>query len=172
MPRLFFALWPDDTVRAALLRARAALGELPGRPTLKENLHLTLAFLGATDPPRRACLEQAAAALRIPPFTLRLDRYGYWRRSQVLWLGCGVPPAPLRHLVGGLRDAQQACAVTAETRPYAVHLTLFRKLRKPPGALRQMAAAVSWPVRDFALVASELDAAGARYRVLRTWPLA
>ena len=46
--RLFFALWPDSAMQAKLAAwAKQAAGR--GRAMRQENIHLTLAFLGATD---------------------------------------------------------------------------------------------------------------------------
>ena len=45
--RLFFALWPDEGVRAELARwTRALHAACGGRTTRADKLHLTLAFLG------------------------------------------------------------------------------------------------------------------------------
>ena len=47
MPRLFFALWPDDAVRDALAARRDAIAfAYGGRPMLPATFHLTLAFIG------------------------------------------------------------------------------------------------------------------------------
>jgi RNA 2',3'-cyclic 3'-phosphodiesterase len=57
-----------------------------------------------------------------------------------------------------------------EERPFAVHVTLARRITV---AVRHpLAPPLLWRVTTFALVASELDSAGARYRVLSSWPLA
>ena len=46
--RLFFALWPPEDLQAKLAAwANKAAGK--GRAMRRENIHLTLAFLGATD---------------------------------------------------------------------------------------------------------------------------
>jgi 2'-5' RNA ligase len=46
--RLFFALWPDEPMQAALAEAsRAAVRASEGQPVPWKNYHLTLAFLGS-----------------------------------------------------------------------------------------------------------------------------
>ena len=45
--RLFFALWPDELVRANLARQRIDLARTSGgRPTRPATLHVTLVYLG------------------------------------------------------------------------------------------------------------------------------
>ena len=48
--RLFVALWPDRTVKAALtdIQTTLELGRF-GRPIPEDNLHMTLLFIGEVD---------------------------------------------------------------------------------------------------------------------------
>jgi 2'-5' RNA ligase len=168
--RLFFGLWPEPELQQYLAQAAAAL--LPraaGRRVRAENLHCTLVFLGAVEAAQRLCLEDAAALVRAEPFTLTLDRLGYFRRPQAAWLGCTTTPAALQALVAGLRYGAQACGFTPELRPYEVHLTVARKLRRDPGRLPLMP--VAWPVKQFALMESVSEPDGVHYRPLRIWDL-
>jgi len=168
--RLFFALWPEPELQQRLAQAAAAL--LPrdaGRRVRAENLHCTLVFLGAVEAAQRLCLEDAASLVRAEPFDLTLDRLGYFRRPQAAWLGCMKPPAALQALVAGLRYGAEACGFTPEQRPYEVHLTVARKLRRDPGRLPLMP--ITWAVKQFALMESVSEADGVQYRPLRFWDL-
>jgi 2'-5' RNA ligase len=168
--RLFFALWPDPALQQRLAQAAAAL--LPhdaGRRVREENLHCTLVFLGAVEAAQRLCLEDAASLVRAEPFTLMLDRLGYFRRPQVAWLGCTTIPAALQALVAGLSYGAASCGFPPEQRPYAVHLTVARKLRRDPGRLPLMP--IAWSVRQFALMESVSEPDGVHYRPLRFWEL-
>jgi len=168
--RLFFALWPDPALQQRLAQAAAAL--LPrdaGRRVREENLHCTLVFLGAVEAAQRLCLEDAASLVRVEPFTLTLDRLGYFRRPQVAWLGCTTIPAALQALVAGLSYGAASCGFPPEQRPYAVHLTVARKLRRDPGRLPLMP--IAWPVNQFALMESVSEPDGVHYRPLRFWDL-
>lgn len=165
--RLFFALWPEPALQRRFYDAgRELLHANVGRRLPPENLHLTLVFLGAVTAEQRDCL-LAAAAVRAAPFTLRFDISGYWKRPQLLWVGCRESPASLRSLVDALKEIAAGCGFTPEARPYVPHLTLVRKLRRP---LRPAAPeAIDWAVEGFALVESRTDAAGARYVPIATW---
>ncbi|HSW52045.1 MAG TPA: RNA 2',3'-cyclic phosphodiesterase [Sulfuricaulis sp.] len=168
--RLFFALWPPIELSHELYRlAGSALHGGTGRRVLPENIHLTLAFLGSVDASFRACAEQAAMAIRAAPFTLMLEQMGHWPKSGILWVGPRQTPPPLLQLVQQLNAGLAVCGHEAEQRPYAAHLTLARQAR-----LRQVTHSIeprAWEINRFHLVQSQTHAAGARYEILRSWPL-
>lgn len=166
--RLFFALWPEPPLQRLLAKTTAAL--LPkagGRRVPAENLHCTLVFLGNVEPAQRSCLEDAASRVEAKRFTLQFDRFGYFRRPQAAWIGCTATPPALRELVAGLSHAAEVCGFPPEQRPYEVHLTVVRKLRRDPGRLPLLP--ISWDVERFALVESVSGDEGVRYQPLRFW---
>lgn len=168
--RLFFALWPEPAVQEEIRRhCKGLLRHAGGRPVAAENLHITLAFLGTTDADQQACVERAADAIALPPFTLTLDQTGHWPRPRVLWLGASEQPPALLALAEGLRRGAIGCGLRQETRPYHAHLTLARKVSRAPADMA--CRPLVWPVDRFALVASETRAEGAQYTPLRFWPL-
>jgi RNA 2',3'-cyclic 3'-phosphodiesterase len=135
-----------------------------------DNLHITLVFLGSTSAERRSCIEEALAGIVLPGFSLQLDRLGYWRRPQVVWAGSGSVPAPLTTLVDLMTKAAARCGCKLDARPFQPHLTLFRKVRKPPRDLTVMTP-IPWPADSFAMVESITAASGVCYKVVRTWTL-
>lgn len=166
--RLFFALWPDEALRGSLAPLLKLQRECGGRAHPPANLHLTLNFLGSVAAQTRDCLEQAADAIVLPPFTLTLDRFGYWPRPRVVWLGCGETPPPLTALVDAVNGVVEGCGMEPERRPYHPHLTLLRKARQLPTV---EAPSLRWPVDAFVLAESVSTPAGVEYRVLRRWCL-
>jgi 2'-5' RNA ligase len=169
VPRVFFAVWPDAAAAEAMAAAgRDARKTSGGRPMRPETLHLTLAFLGEQPAERLAEAMAVAATRAAAPFTLTLDRLGYWQHNRILWAGGDCPP--LAALADGLGAALRAAGFRLDARPFAIHATLLRDARCPaPPAL---AAPIAWPVSEFVLVESRLSAAGADYRVIGRWPLA
>src|SRR6202163_3338034 len=168
--RLFFALWPDPATSDALATlAQQVAAESGGRPTVPGNVHLTLAFLG--DQPRRIARELSAAAARIsaPSFDLVLDSVDSWRKNAVAWAGAQSVPPPLVELQQKIARSLLASGLELEERSFAVHVTLARRITV--AVRHSLVPPLLWHVTAFALVASELDAAGARYRVLSSWPL-
>jgi len=104
--RLFFALWPDDEVRARLTRWSRELHALcGGRATRPENLHVTLAFLGSVEEARVAEVERAAGEVAPRAVSLVLDQPGYWKHNRIAWAGASVVPPELEALVSELRGA-------------------------------------------------------------------
>src|SRR5690348_10973824 len=109
--RLFFALCPDQGVGDSIYKAtRNVVQASGGRPTAREHLHITLAFLGnvATELEARvaALATDTAAEVAAAPFSFDLDEIGYWPGSQVLWYGCRQPPDTLRELAMQLRSEE------------------------------------------------------------------
>lgn len=168
--RLFFALWPPIELSRELYQlAGSVLHGGSGRRVVPENIHLTLAFLGSVNASFRECAEQAAAAIRAASFTLMLEQLGYWPKAGILWAGPRQTPPPLLQLVQELNAGLAVSGYEAETRPYAAHLTLARKAR-PSQAIPSMEPR-AWEINRFHLVQSRTHADGARYEILRSWPL-
>lgn len=168
--RVFFALWPDEAVADTLFQAAtAARDAVGGRRMRRETLHLTLAFIGAVPPQRIEALKGVAAAVRNPAFTLRLDRLRGLPRKQLAWIEAASPPPALAALAAELHARLAAAGFPLETRPFAGHVTLLRNAREAGATAAQ--PPIEWPVRDFVLVQSHLDAAGASYRRLGRWAL-
>jgi RNA 2',3'-cyclic 3'-phosphodiesterase len=169
--RLFFALWPDDTARAAIVeRTAAQVKAAGGRRVPPANLHVTVAFLGSITEPVRMCLEAGAGALRAHVFELALERVAHWRGSRVLCLEATQTPPALLALVDAVAEVQRACGLRPEQRPYRAHLTLARDARAPRGPAPAIEA-IAWPVQALHLIESITAPAGARYERLQSWPL-
>jgi len=168
--RLFFALWPDASTRDAIYKAgRRVIRVSGGKPVRADNYHATLAFLGSVDAGAAVAARDAAAGVHGPPFELRLDRFGFWAKPRVVWLGAGQVPEAARRLAAGLTAALIARGLTPDPKPFVPHVTLVRKVSKPGdfGSVEP----VAWPVTSFALVRSVTHPEGSQYSVLASWPL-
>lgn len=166
--RLFLALWPS----AAEQEQTAKLAEaIPGGRRIKPaSIHLTLVFLGATDPERMRCYLEALQGIEVPSLTLLLDRLGYWPKPRILWLGPSRTPPALTALVAELNRRLAACGFAPETRPFRAHITLARKFPGPLPA-GQPVEPISWSISQFALIESTNHEDGSRYQVLNRWPI-
>ena len=168
MPRLFFAIWPDASARAALETLAARLeSRAGGRVVPIEKIHLTLAFLGEVAPDRADDLVKAADKVREAPFELVLDRIGAFRRARVTWVGSTSAPPALVGVEGMLREALRSRGFELEERPFTPHVTLVRKAEKTLAP--EPIEPIAWRVQEFALVSTE-PGTGA-YKTMATWPL-
>jgi 2'-5' RNA ligase len=166
--RLFFALWPDDGVRARLADwSREFQARCGGHPTRIGNFHLTLAFLGAVDPVRMADIVRAAETIVPRAATLVLDRPGYWKHNRIAWAGASRLPPALDALVAALRGALVNSGIAFDSKAFVPHVTLVREARAP--LAMPVLAPIEWHFEDFALAASVAAERGSRYEIRKSW---
>ena len=171
--RLFLAIrLPEQAVEAlAGWQAR----ELQGRIVPRENLHVTLAFLGSRPagelPAIRAVLERAAA----DSAPLRLDVTGYRETRSVGMLTLADEAGAAATLAGRLHgELEQLGVFRREARPWLPHVTVLRFRERP--RLRPEPPALGWVSSDAAAFLSRLHppnpaATAARYEVLDSFRL-
>jgi len=168
--RLFFGIAPPPAGREALHRGLAG-SQLPNgaRPVPESNWHLTLVFLGNVPETRLPAVKRAARRVTGQGFELTLDHLGYWPRPRVVWAAPTTIPPALSQLVFDLQRQLQTTGIKTDSRPYAPHLTLARKVR--PAHILAELEPLSWPVRRFQLYQSVPSPHGVRYPVLESWKL-
>ena len=110
--RLFFALPCPPELAQAICAWRDGL-HLDGQSVAQANLHLTLAFLGATPRGRKAELLALGESLPRRGFILQLDQLARWKNG-ILHLAPSQIPSELHELVQALREALQAHAFEIE----------------------------------------------------------
>lgn len=168
--RLFFALWPSDDLREKIKHVATKVNKISGgKPVPIEKQHVTVRFLGSVNARTRQCVEQVAGSINSQPFTMQLDQLGHWPRPRVLWLGAAQTPEPLHNLVKDLNTGLRECGLQPEARPFHVHMTLMRKVKKAPQF--PDIDSIEWAVDSFVLVESQTLPEGAVYTVLKSWPL-
>lgn len=161
--RLFYALWPDNACRDALQSVQQEAG-LDGRMVPRDNLHLTLAFLGSQEPSRLAALAGALDLVPREGFSIVLNRPGWFAKPRVAWLGSDNVPQELPRLQSDLAGRLTAMNIEFDAgRIFRPHVTLARDVSGPPAIL---CAAVLWQAREIALVESMSIPGGVRYAVL------
>jgi RNA 2',3'-cyclic 3'-phosphodiesterase len=166
--RLFFALWPDESVRAKLAQwSRELHLACGGRPTRAENLHLTLAFLGSVEAGRVADVERAAGDVAPRSASLVLDRPGFWKHNRIAWAGASAVPGELDAMVRELREALRCSRMAFDAKGFTSHVTLLRDAREPR-AMPELEP-IRWDSDGFVLARSVSQPGGSRYEVLRSW---
>lgn len=165
--RVFFALWPDDSVRSELACCAKGL-DAGGRIVPAAHLHLTLAFLGVQKGSAVERLARRASIIPVIPLTLNLDLLGYFARPQVAWIGPRHSPSALAAWQQQVVDLCLSEGITGTNAVFRPHVTLRRfvqgprepKIHEPP---------IIWSVRRWALVESGNEGKPGRYRILAEW---
>jgi len=151
--KLFFALWPDDEARKALVRLQQPVR---GRLIPPDKLHLTMAFLGLQPAEALPVLLGILEEMPAPPLRLVIDCYGYFKRPQIAWAGPSVAPAALVALQAELMERLEAAGFSAATHgEFKPHVTLAREAKEAPGEF--LSAPVVWNVSRLSLVESMPD---------------
>ena len=181
--RLFVAIPIGDELRAALAGAIEAWRARPDLDGLRwsdpAGWHLTLLFLGATDPSNVAAIRDrlAGVAAAHEPHRLAtggLSGFPSAARARVAWYGVADPDGRL----GGLaRAVQSTLAPKEEAGRFRPHVTLARaRQHVPPVDLRPWIASASPPagtleVGAMHLMRSHVGHGPARYESLAAVPV-
>lgn len=159
--RLFYALWPDDATRTALMQLQINFG---GRLTRYENLHITLAFLGEQPTALLPALKDLLDHLPKSEMTVTLDRLGYFPRNHIAWVGMHEVPDALLTFRSKLVQSLVQQDVSFDNRPaFKPHVTLARDASPPPDIVFNP---IIWQVNQAVLVQSKTQPDGISYRVL------
>lgn len=169
--RVFFALVPPPALRETLGElARIVARRVHGRPVPADNIHLTLAFIGAWPVTRLGLLHTIGANLDGTAMAVTLDTLGGFRRAGVAWIGASGVPPEMTALATALGTALAAAGIAVDAHPMHPHLTLARKCRGPYP--HDGVPPLRWEVDAISLMQSDTRAEGARYATLACWPLA
>lgn len=180
MARAFIAARvPPPPLLADVMRriAGMAQGNKAIKATKAQNLHITLRFLGDTDPPYFAPIAEALRASAVmEPFDLCITGLGAFPhagRPSVIWAGVRGDE-PLRLIVDDLNPRIDALGFGGEQRAWRAHLTLARVKTRPPDELFEMLESMREtpfgivPVRSLELMKSDLTPAGPVYSVVES----
>ena len=184
--RLFLAVFPPPQTQALahdlIEQLRAPRDGVSW--VKRENLHVTLRFLGDVDADGAKRAEDAAreAARATAPFGALFGPPGAFptaKKARVLWLGLVEGVEPFTRMANALEAALTTRGFEPEDREFTPHLTLGRV--REPGAdwTARLVAAPSlrdstnarFTVSEIAVVESTLGSGGAAYRVRATAPL-
>lgn len=176
--RLFVGLLPDDEVLSALaLSINGMKQETWARDVRwlpRENIHLTLRFLGDTDKEKYICLS-AALVQRVGKtheFIINLSQVLFLpSASKARVVAVGVNPCPeLDSLVAAVEKSVVSCGFEPEKRRFKAHITVGRcrdlDLRRVN--IGSNFHGINVPVHAVELMKSTLSDSGAVYGTLDT----
>ncbi|KAB3530444.1 RNA 2',3'-cyclic phosphodiesterase [Alkaliphilus serpentinus] len=103
-----------------------------GNFTHKDNIHLTLKFIGEADEKSITAIKEAMKETveMIKSFTLLTKELGTFSRKSkhILWLGVGGEMDKLKTVYNELEDVLDRRGFNKEERPYSPHITLGRQV--------------------------------------------
>ncbi|WP_342219982.1 RNA 2',3'-cyclic phosphodiesterase [Rickettsiella endosymbiont of Miltochrista miniata] len=143
--RLFFAVELNSELRQALSQLIDELKQEPWGHRVRwvhpENLHVTLRFLGTTNPDKISELAKHAhnAINKIEPFPLQLHNIRFFPSPTAPRAIAAdiIPTSELFELAYALEEVASNLGFTPETKPYLPHLTLGRIIHHHAPNLRE-----------------------------------
>lgn len=168
--RLFLACWPDQSLQELLydLAHRLQLKH-GGRRTERENIHLTLVFLGQVHQQKEQQLRQRLRLLDIKQFDLELDQAGSFTHCRINWIGPSNVPQGLKELHSVLKRISRELGFHSEQGSYRPHISL---LRDSHSETEHAMKPVQWKVNRYCLIESRQKRNGVEYKVAEEFPLA
>ena len=168
MPRLFFALWPDDATRTKLNHVAQKINNEKIHCIKPANLHITLVFLGEVSVQDQQRLIQDVTLLKNNSFELVLTHIDCWKQPGILFIGANQIPEPLMELMKSIRQICDTIGLKTDKRPYKPHITIARNVKRK---IKLTMENIKWDVSSFVLVESVFNESGVDYRVIKEWLL-
>jgi 2'-5' RNA ligase len=144
----------------------------------REQLHLTLRFIGEVDGSDAAAIDDALSQIRSPRFTLELKGVGEFggKTPRALWAGVRNED-DIAHLQRKIESAVQRVGIAAEERKFTPHVTLARLRAAPRGRVMDyladhaLYASQPFDVNTFILYSSKPTPNGSHYLAERAYGL-
>ena len=179
--RTFIAIDTPETVSevALLLKSSVKANQKAVKWVRKENIHITLRFIGPTAPGEVDKINRLLREISGQNSDLSLTVSGTGcfpkkERPRILWLGVGGDVAKLKLLVEMIRSEMDQLGYPQEEHNYSSHITIGR-IRYPQKVtpditdfLTAQYEPVLWNVPKIILYQSELLPSGALYSILGT----
>lgn len=174
--RLFVALALPDLIAQQLAMLQAGV---PGAHwQTREQLHLTLRFIGEVDGRDAAAADDALSLIEAPKFSLALKGVGEFggKTPHALWAGVR-DKEPVAFLQRKIETALQRAGLPPEQRKFVPHVTLARLRGSPRGRVMDfltdhaLYASAAFDVEAFILYSSVLTPNGSIYRAERAYRL-
>lgn len=176
MVRLFTAIELPEDIKDRLL---AVMGGLPKiRWQTRDQLHLTLRFIGEVEPSLAEEIRLALAGVKFTPFTLSIrgiDLFGKNRAPRMLWADI-EEKEPVRQLYRRISNRLAALGIAPEERKFTPHITLGRFKKSNGERLERYLsdnvglAVPGFEVDGFVLFRSYTGSEGAHYEKIQGYP--
>ena len=124
--RLFLAIIPDNRIKDELcmVQKRLQIQGVKGNFTTRENMHLTLAFIGEYSDPGH--VSDVLSGIDLEPVRLVIDGFGSF--GDLFWIGIKEDKALLTN-VKRIRRALAENGIPFDKKRFTPHMTIARKIR-------------------------------------------
>ncbi|HZF21434.1 MAG TPA: RNA 2',3'-cyclic phosphodiesterase [Dongiaceae bacterium] len=168
----------DEQILSKIESILSSLSSLGGdlKPVERENIHLTLKFLGNVSASKVEEVESVFAQVTFPPFSLEIRGAGAFpnlKRMNVIWVGVGEGWSQVELVFEQTEKLLHQLGFSRETRPFSPHITVARV---KSGRKRDEIAAFlghladesfgTFPVEEVRLKQSILSPSGPKYSTL------
>ena len=176
--RLFIAIDIPDAHRMLLADIQEPVRGVGWTPP--EQFHLTLRFLGDTDPDDQLTITRRLETVQVEPFILPLEEVGVFPSRgmpRTIWAGVGHGHPRLFQLRQLVDDSLLAAGTMVDLRTFVAHITLARCARAKPGTIAALLRkhrefkGPPFRVNRFTLYSSQLTPTGAIHTVETSIPL-
>ena len=176
MLRLFLAVALPNEIRDQIVPIQSGVPD--ARWIKRENLHLTMKFIGEVDNTLAEDIHYALSGLTFETFSLRLRGVNSFRSKKLarsVWIGI-EPLGPLKVLHKKIESNLIKTGLTFETRKFTPHVTLARFTRTPVTRLIPYLESNAgfqtslFEINQVVLFRSYLAANGSDYEQLATYP--
>jgi 2'-5' RNA ligase len=174
--RLFVALGVPERVAQSLMLIQ---GGVPGARWLaREQMHMTLRFIGEVDGRDAAMLDDALAGILAPAFSLQLHGVGQFGNKQphTLWAASRKNEA-LEHLQKKVDSAIRRVGQPQDAHKFTPHVTMGRLRHPEPAKVMEwltyhaLYTSAEFEVGAFHLYSSKLTSDGSIYRIEQSYDL-
>jgi 2'-5' RNA ligase len=121
----------DERILSQVESIMSSLSSLGGdlKPVERENIHLTLKFLGSVSASKLEEVKSALAQVTFPPFSLEVNGAGAFpnlKRMNVIWVGVGEGWSQVELIFEQTERLLHQLGFSRETRPFSPHITVAR----------------------------------------------
>jgi len=171
--RVFISIDIPEKVKKEILKIQSQLPEFSGKKTERENLHLTLKFLGEIDNRKIEIIKKKLAEIRFEKFETNIDSIGVFSEKfvRIVWLHMTDCEKLQTEIDEKLKD------LFAKEKRFMSHLTIARvkSLKEKENFLKQMKkmeiSQIKFVVDNFRLKKSILTEKGSKYEAIEEFKL-
>ena len=121
----------DEKILSQVESIMSSLSSLGGdlKPVERENIHLTLKFLGNISASKVEEVKSALAQVTFPPFFLEINGAGAFpnlKRMNVIWVGVGEGWSQVELIYEQTEKLLHQLGFSRETRPFSPHIAVAR----------------------------------------------